>query len=195
MSAGNDEVESLKKQLALLTAENDRLKDLLGLNEPREPVRAMEATLFGDETVDPLPEVDQGSSGDEKVALFQELFVGRSDVHALRWENDRSGKSGWSPAVVGGWANSRKPNRQYVPLSAAAIQSHLAGEVHVGLYPLLKGDACRILACDFDGSTWALDARAFLDAANLFGFSASLERSRSGDGGHVWVFFSDLVAA
>jgi len=60
MPAGNDEVESLRQQLALLTAENDRLKDLLGLNEPREPVRATETTLFGDETVEPLPQIDQG---------------------------------------------------------------------------------------------------------------------------------------
>ena len=116
-------------------------------------------------------------------------------MFALRWQNDRTGKSGWSPAVVGGWVNSKRPDRGYEPLTDAVIERHLAGEIAAGLYPLLRDDRCRLLACDFDGGSWALDALAYLDACRAAGLPAVLERSRSGDGGHVWVFFSGPVAA
>ncbi|MBF6558045.1 MAG: hypothetical protein IVW52_18215 [Acidimicrobiales bacterium] len=75
------------------------------------------------------------------------------------------------------------------------MDSHLSGGAHVGLYPLLQGDECRLLACDFDGSGWVLDALAYVDAANSFGVPVALERSRSGDGAHTWTFFSGPVPA
>jgi hypothetical protein len=83
---------------------------------------------------------------------------GRANVYALRWENERTGKSGWAPAVRGGPGNARKPDREYLPLSDEVVAAHLAGSIHAGLYPLLPNDTCRVLACDFDGNGWALDA-------------------------------------
>ena len=74
-------------------------------------------------------------------------------------------------------------------------ERHLAGEIHLGLYPLVRGDRCRLLVCDFDGPGWTLDALAYLDAARAAAIPAALERSRSGDGAHVWVFFSGPVPA
>ncbi|MGH8991543.1 MAG: TOTE conflict system archaeo-eukaryotic primase domain-containing protein, partial [Acidimicrobiia bacterium] len=127
--------------------------------------------------------------------LFRSLFVGRDDVYAERWENQRTGKTGWSPAVVGGWGNARRPDREYLPLTGEVAEQHLAGRIHAGLYPLVPGDACRVLVCDFDGAGWVLDSLAYLDAARAAGVPAALERSRSGDGGHVWVFFSGQVPA
>ena len=127
--------------------------------------------------------------------MFRSLFAGRDDVYAFRWQNDRSGKSGWSPKVVGGWANSKRPDREYEPLTDSVVEQHLAGDECVGLYPLLRNDRCRLLVCDFDGGSWALDALAYLDACRASGLPAVLERSRSGDGGHVWMFFSGSVPA
>jgi hypothetical protein len=57
----------------------------------------------------------------------------------------------------------------------------------VGIYPLLRGDACALLVCDFDRGPWALDALAYLDACHANGVPAALERSRSGNGAHVGV--------
>ena len=189
LAAAFAEIESLR-------AENDRLRGLLGLNEDRtpEPPAAWEPTLFVPATP-PRPAVDRRSSPDDKIGLFRSLFAGRDDVYAVRWQNDRSQKSGWSPAVVGGWANSKRPDREYEPLTDAVIERHLAGEISAGLYPLHRNDRCRLLACDFDGGSWALDALAYLDACRDAGLPAVLERSRSGDGGHVWVFFSGQVPA
>lgn len=185
----------LSLRIAELEAENRRLRDLLGIGKPeRQPeVAAWEPSLFGGYR--PSPRVDQTSSPEEKIKLFRELFTGRSDVYAVRWENQRSGKSGWSPAIKGGWANTRRPDRELLALTDDVVSGHLAGRDHVGLYPLLQDDRCRVLACDFDGPGWLLDALAYLDAARAAGVPVALERSRSGEGGHVWTFFADPVPA
>lgn len=189
LAAALAEIESLR-------AENERLRGLLGLNGDREaaPPVAWEPTLFVP-AVPARPVVDRRSSPADKIGLFRSLFAGRDDLYAVRWENDRTQKSGWSPAVVGGWVNSKRPDREYEPFTDAVIERHLAGDVSAGLYPLLRNDRCRLLACDFDGGSWALDALAYLDACRQSGLPAVLERSRSGDGGHVWVFFSGGVLA
>jgi hypothetical protein len=80
-------------------------------------------------------------------------------------------------------------------LTDEVILSHLTGEKIIGVYPLLKDDTCWFLACDFDKEGWALDALAFLNVCKDYGVPAYLERSRSGNGGHVWIFFSVPVPA
>lgn len=199
--SARDEVARLEREIALLRAENDRLRTRLGLvdeasaqtTQPAAP--AWEPTLFAAEDSDPLPSVTARSTPDAKVQLFRSLFSGRTDVYAIRWKNDRTGRSGWSPAVVGGPANARRPDRTYLPLTDEVIAAHLTGIAHVGLYPLLPDDSCRLLACDFDGTTWQLDAKALVDAANAAQIPVALERSQSGNGGHVWMVFSGPVPA
>ncbi len=192
----DEAVDALRRDIADLRAENERLRGILGVGTRDEAVSPWEPTLFVEtEGDDSVVRVDRNSPREAKVALFRSLFVGREDVHTLRWENPRSGKAGWSPAVRGGWANARRPDREYLPLTDEVVASHLSGAAHVGLYPLLKGDACRLLVCDFDGAGWALDALAYLDSARASGIPVGLERSRSGDGAHVWAFFSGPVPA
>ena len=194
------EVARLRAELDQAQAEIGRLGDLLGLGNRQ----AVSTTMGWTPTLFPVelsaeelarPTVGRSSPRQAKVQLFRTLFAGRDDVHALRWENEHSGKSGWSPAVRGGWANARRPDREHLALTDDVIEAHLGGELHAGIYPLLKGDSCRLLACDFDGQGWALDALAYLDAAHTAGVPSALERSRSGNGGHVWVFFSGPVPA
>ncbi len=191
----------LLAELDSLRQENARLRGLLGFDtRPRDEGRVgWSPSLFeGEGTRGPtpaLPDVDESSALEAKVGLFRTLFVGRDDVYALRWENDRTQKSGWGPAVRGGWANARRPGREHLPLTGEVVAHHLSGKFHAGLYPLLRGDTCRLLACDFDGSGWALDALAYLDAARATGIPCALERSRSGDGAHVWTFFTGAIPA
>jgi hypothetical protein len=189
----------LLAELEALRAENARLRSLLGLDARAGDLAeaGWSPTLFAPESSrsETEPVVDRSSSRAAKVALFRSLFAGREDVYALRWENRRMGKGGWGPAVRGGWANARRPDREYLRFTDEVAEGHLAGEFHVGLYPLLPGDTCRLLACDFDGAGWVLDALAYLDAARSAGIPAALERSRSGDGAHVWVFFAAPVPA
>ena len=130
------------------------------------------------------------------MAFFAALFAARTDVYALRWENARTGKTGWLPAVRGGWRKGvRHVDREYLPLTAEVITAHLSGDVHLGLYPLLDGDRCWWLAADFDGPAAMLDALAYLKAARAARVPAALEVSRSGVGARAWVFFTGPVGA
>jgi superfamily II DNA or RNA helicase len=187
--------DDLLRELNEVRAENARLRELLGLDSRRAESHAQswEPSLFQD--TPGLARVDSGSSAEEKLALYQQLFAGRADVFALRWQNDTNGRSGWSPAIRGGWSKASKARRDYLPLTDEVLAAHLEGRSTVGLYPLLHGDACSLLVCDFDGTTWALDALAYLDACIDAGVPAALERSRSGDGAHVWIFFTATVPA
>jgi hypothetical protein len=154
-------------------------------------------------------------SNAEKVALFRSLFRGRDDVCPLRWENAKTGKAGYAPACRNEWVRgiceksrikcSNCPNQAFVPVGDDFVRSHLQGrdladprraEPFVGgVYPLLLDATCWFLAADFDGDCWQRDALAFLRTCREKGVPAALERSRSGNGGHVWIFFSELVPA
>ena len=181
-------------QVEELAEENARLRGLLGLDSRQDDGHrhGWAPTLFtkSNETATMVGT----ASVEEKVTLLRRLFGARSDVFAIRWENATSSKSGWSPAVRGGWAN-RRTKKEYLPLTDEILARHLQGEVTIGIYPLLPNDTCTLLACDFDQGTWALDALAYLDACHRAEVPAALERSRSGDGAHVWVFFEGEVPA
>ena len=82
-----------------------------------------------------------------------------------------------------------------MPLTDSVIYDHLAGDHTVGMYPLLTDDNCYFLAVDFDKDEWREDAIAFVKSCQELGVPSGLEISRSGNGGHVWVFFAGSVSA
>jgi superfamily II DNA or RNA helicase len=176
-------------ELERLRAENERLRTLLALAQRTQAIISAENGGASRSSL----HLDSGASAAEKVALIHGLFRGRDDVYALRWENARTGKSGYVPATAGGWTKTGP--KTYLPLTDEAIVRHLRGRASIGIYPLLEDDTCWFLACDFDGRTWQLDALALLEACGEREVPAALERSRSGEGGHVWTFFSAPVAA
>lgn len=158
---------------------------------------------------EPAPPVQESDSSrlstDEKVALFRRLFRGRTDIYAIRWESKTTGKAGYSPACANEWRAGicEKPrikcsdcgNRLLIPLTDAVIYKHLSGEQTVGVYPLLEDDTCYFLAVDFDGPEWREDLRGFAESCAELSVPVALEISRSGRGGHAWVFFTGKVAA
>jgi len=187
------ELTALHDQVRQLQAENARLLRLLELSpQQARPPGPAQAGFF-----DTAPgAVHAGSTPAQKVGFFRALFAARTDVYAVRWENTRSGKSGWMPAVRGGWHKGvPAADREYLPLTEEIITAHLSGDAEVGLYPLLDGDRCWWLAADFDGPAAMLDALAYLKAARAAGAPAVLEVSRSGQGAHAWLFFAAPVPA
>ncbi|HEX2301063.1 MAG TPA: hypothetical protein VHH34_21570, partial [Pseudonocardiaceae bacterium] len=188
-----EEVASLRALAARLQAENARLMRLLELTPKQAaPPGPVQTGLF--DTV-PGP-VDRQSSPEVKVDFFAALFAARPDIYAVRWENARTGKAGWLPAVRGGWRKGvRHADRTYLPLTREVVRAHLSGETHIGLYPLLEDDLCCWLVADFDGQAAMLDALAYLKAARAWSVPATLEVSRSGVGAHTWVFFTAPVPA
>jgi superfamily II DNA or RNA helicase len=154
------------------------------------------------------------SSASEKIGLFRRLFSGRTDVFPLRWENRNTGKSGYSPACANEWVRGvcGKPqvkcgecrNQAFLSVSDQVIANHLRGvdrdgsasaDYVAGVYPILPDGSCHFVAADFDGAQWAADALAYWETCRRRGVPAALERSRSGEGGHVWIFFSQAIPA
>ena len=161
------ELAALQDQVKQLRAENARLLRLLELkSQQARPPGPAQAGMFDA----PPGAVHAGSPPAAKVTFFGALFAARTDVYAVRWENARSGKSGWMPAVRGGWRKGvPAAEREYLPLTKDVVTAHLSGEVEIGLYPLLDGDRCWWLAADFDGPAAMLDALAYLKAARAVG--------------------------
>jgi hypothetical protein len=157
---------ALAEEVARLRAENARLMRMLKLS-PRQaaPPGPAQAGFF---EAPPGP-VHRDSPPDTKVAFFRALFAARTDIYATRYENLRTGKKGWLPAVHGGW-QARVPHdkRDYLPLTTDVLAAHLKGDVHVGLYPLLDGDRCWWLAADFDGQDALIDALMYVKAGRAF---------------------------
>jgi superfamily II DNA or RNA helicase len=65
----------------------------------------------------------------------------------------------------------------------------------MGIYPLLQNETCHLLALDFDKHSWQEDVKAFFKTCEVEGIPASVERSRSGNGAHLWIFFAQPIPA
>ena len=199
-----------------LTMESERIERLRGLLATRERELAVlqteidnlrkELALYSRE-----PNVSIQLSPHDKIALFRKRFFGREDVFAVRWESAKSGKSGYQPYCLNEWKAPlcEKPkikcsacaNRRLAPVDIHFIRQHLIGrgpagrDFTMGVYPLESDDTCRFLAVDFDEYDFQTAAIAFLRTCRKYEIDALLERSRSGNGAHVWIFFSEKIPA
>ena len=156
--------------------------------------------------------VTMASPTAEKIALFRSLFRGREDVFPRRWENAKTGKAGYAPACGNEWVRGvcgkpqvkcgECPNQAFISLGDDIFRSHLSGKAPgnsadftVGVYSMLLDETCWFLAADFDKKSWIQDVAAFRDTARAKGVPVAIERSRSGNGAHAWIFFTEPVAA
>lgn len=189
-------------ELDRLRAENVRLRALLAQH--------------GITIDEPAPSIPQKSSLslEEKINLFRSLFQGREDVFARRWFSPTTGKSGYQPVCNREWnreyCNKKKykcaecPNREFQPLGYSDIYRHLEGKDAdgrdvVGVYAILEDNTCNFLCCDFDDKScvhgYQDDVRAYVSVCRYWNIPAYIERSRSGNGAHVWILFSEPISA
>lgn len=196
-----DAIAALQSRVQRLEQENTALRQLLlahGIPLPPEP----------------RPSAMHRISPQGKVALFASLFKGRTDVFARRWHSRTTGKSGYQPVCLNEWkpdlCNKRQhkcadcPNRQFALLTADDLYRHLSGHDAdgcdvVGLYPILPDNTCHLLCADFDDKScqhgFMPDVLAFVGVCKDWHVPAHIERSRSGNGAHVWIFFNAPMAA
>ncbi len=158
-----------------------------------------------------LSDVTQGSSSEAKIQLFRSLFRGREDVYPRRFESRKTGRAGYQPVCGNEWVRgvcekprikcSDCPHQRFLPVTPEVIRWHLSGRdalgvpVVAGVYPMLLDERCWFLAIDLDQASWKQDTQAITEAGRRIGVSIAVERSRSGSGAHLWIFFAEPIPA
>lgn len=140
----------------------------------------------------------------EQIELYKSLFRVREEVFAIRWE--KGSKKGYFPAyrfdpylykqhkIKGGTFNNY-PHKSHLPLDDYELNKHFSGQQHIGGYPLFEDNTSWFIAADFDGAKWQNESLKFLEICNQTNIPAYLERSQSGNGAHVWIFFDKKYPA
>ena len=192
-------IRSVREQIAALDRKRSVLFELLKKLEAQTAKEDPPARLAETRAVYRANAISEGD-----IRLFMRLFRGRTDVFPQRWES-HSGRSGYSPACKNEWVRGvcRKPKvkcaecdaREFVPLTPDVLRKHLLGQITIGVYPLLTDETCAFLAADFDKEDWMDDVTAFRDTCRKRHIECGVERSRSGQGAHVWFFFEKPIAA
>ena len=194
-----NELESENKRLL---DENLQLRRTLGFAEIHEENI--------EKPVTDVASVNKYSSSKEKIELFRSLFHGREDVFAKRWQSTTSGKSGYQPVCENEWAEglcdkrtykcSNCPNRSLKPLTDDDVYKHLEGKDGlgrdvIGIYPMLRDEICQFLCADFDEEAFEKDVSSFREVCLELDVPVCVERSRSGNGAHAWIFSDTPVSA
>ena len=200
-----------------LEEENKRLRELLAAHQI-----SFEPAITNDIEEDEKPEassaqisislenhvsISKSTPLEERIQLFMSLFHGRDDVYALYWENKRTGKKGYSPACKNAWVPGVCPlpvkkcnqctNPDYSPYTPEAVEKHLSKRYRdiMGIYAIQPDDSCWFLAIDLDEENWRDDVQAVRDVCQTYHIPCAVEKSRSGNGTHVWFFFSEPIPA
>jgi len=145
-------------------------------------------------------------SPQEKIDIFKNLFRGRKDVFAMHWEKADCSAKGYTPVCLNEWKRGicyklqrRKckdcPHKKYVGLNEYYIDQHLRGNKVFGIYPLLDNNTSYFLVVDFDGKHWKKDIMKYYKKCKEYELPVYIERSRSGEGGHAWIFFNEKYPA
>lgn len=204
----------LQAKILLLEEEISYLKKLLDDNRIKYAFREMPPTpKHNDTRIIEFPEITP-----DYAKFFYSMFKGRKDVfsHRVKLKN---GNTAYIPECANRWKPGICPkssrtkikcsdcnNKAYVPLSQRELIKHLqglredCGDV-IGIYPLLPDNTCNFIVYDFDNhdDSETLDWQSEVNSVRMIceknGVDALVERSRSGKGAHIWIFFSEPVTA
>ena len=202
----------LLRQYEVLHKENEVLRSLLKIHGIEYETRMKEDMNKPIYSLVSVPTITL--SIDERIRLFQSLFKGREDVFARRWFSKTTGKSGYQPVCINEWkqgiCDKKKyrcvicPNRSFAPLTTQDMYRHLEGKDEyccdvVGLYAIMQDNNCAFLCADFDDKNckygYKEDVLAYVGVCREWLIPYAIERSRSGNGAHVWIFFEAPLPA
>ncbi|GAB6118890.1 TOTE conflict system archaeo-eukaryotic primase domain-containing protein [Dysgonomonas termitidis] len=208
------QIAELQTQNTELLAENEKLRNMLGLPKKetvlQEEVQKSDIPKQEDIEKNTTSSINKYSTPDEKIELFLSLFRGRTDVYAKRCYSKKHDSSYYIPACKNEWIRGLCDrtrvkckdcsNRDLLPLTKEVINGHLRnkdehGAGITGIYPLLPDETCLFLAVDFDEEKWEEDINTFRSVCHTHNIPTAIERSRSGNGAHAWLFFEEPIPA
>lgn len=219
------DLDSLRKLVRELQEENRNLRQLLNEKQiPYESWNAFTSDTEAPDEYDPdqASRIEPIEVTDDVARRFYGMFWGRTDVFARRGKKGGyfpQCKNRWKDALCpkqqGKHIDCQNcPHQDYEKLELWHIKRHLMGlrEDHtdvIGIYPLLANDTCRFLVFDFDNhekgadqndnanldNGWRSEVDALRRICGICGIDALTERSRSGHGAHVWIFFKHPIPA
>lgn len=192
--------ENLEDKIIRLEKENEYLKSLLKLYGIK--YKSESDSLFK-------------KVGIDNVKYFCSYFWVRGDVYAKRVVNKSNGKASYYPQCANFWKDgcfrksgekiscNKCPLKSYLALNRNIILKHLndtSGDFVIGGYPLLENNTCKLIVFDFDNhestdTKWQEEVNAMRKICDLNNIPVLVERSRSGNGGHVWIFFEEAIPA
>lgn len=198
MSDDASRIQKIELQLNKLNSERSLL--LKELTDLKKSANTEEVALVGRKL-----NFSSYKSPQDKIELFKRLFCCREDVFPRFWENNKTGKKGYSPVCSNEWVKPicNKPKikcsdcsyQAFIPLDDVSIKGHLQGAHIAGTYAIKVNNTCIFLASDFDKDSWKEDVSAYKKAAKEFGVECYVEISKSGNGAHAWIFFEEPVFA
>ena len=211
-----DQYNELTEHIKQLEAENQYLKKLL--DDAGIPYDKPDNNSEKDEPS--VVSIKEEPITKELVQFYYSMFKGRRDVYSLRSgkPNAKTGKHGyytqcdnfWKAGLCGKKDGKNTkcqscPNQKYKPLTGEVIYAHLTGVKEdcsdvVGLYPVWPDETCNYLVFDFDNHDESSNSVKWQEEANALRAICAdndvpclVERSRSGKGAHVWMFFEKAI--
>lgn len=155
-----------------------------------------------------FPSVGKTLSKEEKFGVFNRYFIGNPIVYAEKYIK-KNGQKGYTPKCkhrfdklkcsyhISGKFNCMKcKNKSYIGINNQILERHFKENGYaIGIYPMFEDNSCYFLAIDFDGDNWFEDMLSVFKSAKKYKLGAIMERSSSGYGGHLWLFFDTRIKA
>jgi len=195
-----EKIIKLRKELDEIEAKKQKVLEEIFILERLDHKQNKKSDYLGIKALVSTPKLPE-----EKIKLFHRLFICRTSVFPKLWINQNKNTKGYSPACNNEWAKGicNKPKikcancnyQNFIPLNEKVIDNHLRGKQTVGTYAIDVDDSCKFIACDFDGKDWEIAVMNYQKAATEIGIKVAVEKSRSGNGAHAWVFFSERIQA
>ncbi|MCT7465301.1 DEAD/DEAH box helicase [Aliarcobacter cryaerophilus] len=123
-------------------------------------------------------------SKDEKIELFRELFISRTDIYAKKWKSKDGTKEGFSPV------SKTFMGDDFLPLTNKDLEEHLRGNIFLASYLIDKKQECKYVVLELNSEDVFKLQRALLELNISASYSLSSYNSI-----FAWIFFKEKISS